>query len=497
MTRRLGLRVRLTFAMTLIFAVALVLSTAVALREVEERLIDDARSTAESLLTSHLNSIYGGVAAVGVVDANERTRFFYLDDTGRELSIDEYFQTFTGDLDVISSIDGSHQIAPGDPILGGVVGGEISAAPDSALPLDLAIDPDTGELVLPDGGRIAVVIGPTPQGQPRPIDRGDDVVAVAQTLLFSDGATLDVGVSSPLRPVTDSLDTIRGLLWVAVPILVTAIALVSWIVIGRALRPVRAISDRAKAITADNISDRVPTPEARDEIHNLASTVNEMLDRLERSHRQQRQFVADASHELRSPVAASRAQLEVARRAPSATDWSHTVNVVLAEQERLSALIDDLLALTRIDEAGVANRAQVDLDELVLAETARHPDIVTGAILRPARVVGDTTLLVRAVRNLIDNAVRHAQTTVTVTLDSDVMCATIRVDDDGPGIPEEDRETIFGRFTRLNEARTDDEGGAGLGLAIARDVARAHGGDVTVSDSPLGGAAFILTLPTV
>lgn len=500
MRARLGLRARLTIAVTTVFAIALVVSTVVVVRAVEARLVEDTRASAEAVLVSYLDSLHGGVATVGVVDPDETTRFFYLDDNGQELSTEEYFETMSTGFS-FESVAVSDDFPDGVPLgelpEGTVIeAGAISiAGQGESLPVDVEIDPDTGELILPDGELIPIVLGPTPEGAPRSIDLGDNVVAVAQTLRFPDGTTLDVGVSSPLQPVTGSLDTIRRVLWVAVPVLVLATAIISWLATSRALRPVLAVSDHARAITAENIGDRVPTPDARDEIHELAATVNAMLERLQRSQVQQRRLVADASHELRSPVAASRAQLEVARARPDAADWAATADVVLAEQERLSRLIDDLLALSRLDEAKVEVAGDVDLDEIVLEEAARHPGIASATIEAPVRIAGDATLLVRAVRNLIDNAVRHADERVSVVLGRDGAVSTIRVDDDGPGIDDADRDVVFGRFTRLDEARTRDDGGSGLGLAIAREVARAHGGDVTVGDSVLGGASFTLTVP--
>ncbi len=498
---RLGLRARLTLLVTVVFAATLTASTVVVFRVVEDRLVDDTRASAEVVLTSYLDSIYGGVATIGVVDPDETTRFFYLDEDGQELTTEEYFETLALGF-ATGTIIGSRDLPDGFPlpedvpedmtIESGVLGGSINASPTI-----IDIDPQTGEILLPDGDSVAIVLGPVPEGAPRSIDLGGGVVAVAQTLRFSDGTTLDVGVSSPLQPVTDSLDTIRQLLWVAVPVLILATAAIAWLATSRALRPVHGISDRARAITAANIGDRVPTPAAQDEIHELATTVNDMLTRLQLSQDQQRQLVADASHELRSPVTASRAQLEVARAAPDEADWVNIADTVLAEQDRLATLIDDLLALTRLDEIGIGPSEPVDLDELVLNEAARHQPTVHSRIEQPVRTTGNGTFLIRAVRNLIDNAARHAHERVEVVLAVESGLARIQVDDDGCGVDGDDRETIFGRFTRLDEARAHVDGGAGLGLAIAREVARAHGGEVTIDDSPLGGARFTLTLPIV
>ncbi len=502
MITRLGLRARLTLLVTAVFACALILSTVLVLRAVEDRLVADTRASAEGVLVNYLDSIYGGVATIGVVDPTETTRFFYLDEDGSELTIDQYFEALATGFgsETSSALTKLPDTFVPDAAtefngISGVLDAGVIVGPFEGVTVDIGVDPATGEILLPDGESVAIIVGPTPQGAPSGVEIGDDVVAVSQTLEFPDGTTLDIGVSSPLQPVTESLDTIRRLLWVAVPVLIAAIAGVTWLATSRALQPVHAISEQAQAITAVNIGQRVPAPPASDEIHELATTVNAMLDRLDRSQQRQRQLVADASHELRSPVAATRAQLEVARANPATTDWVQMVDAVLSEQEHLSTLIDDLLALSRLDEAGAGITRDLDLDELVAVEAARYPNLVQAAVDAPVRVSANTDLVARAVRNLIANAARHAVTEVVVTLGSDSATALIQVDDDGPGVSDEHHEAVFARFTRLDEARDRDHGGAGLGLAIAREVARAHGGDVTIARSHLGGARFTLSLP--
>ena len=300
----------------------------------------------------------------------------------------------------------------------------------------------------------------------------------------------------PLLAVSDGLDAVRTVLWFAVPALTAAVAAITWVVAGRALRPVRAITARTQVISASNLNDRVPVPRSHDEVHALATTMNDMLARLDDSHRQQRQFVADASHELRSPVAASRVQLEVGLANPDATDWTQTAMAVLTEQRHLGRLVDDLLALGRLDEGGVGCTADVDLDEVVTRESARTQTVpVLVDHCDPIRLVGNEQLLTRLVRNLIDNAARHTATDVHIALRRNGQTATLDVDDNGPGVPPADRDRIFQRFTRIDEARGRTDGGAGLGLAIARQVAHAHGGEVRCDDAPTGGARFSVTLP--
>ena len=388
MISRLGLRARLTIFVTVVFAAALSVTAVAALDAVEDRLVDDTRASAEAVLGSYLESITGGVATVGVVGPADSTRFFYLDSDGNEITERQYFDTIAAGFDVASAelgvddqgatlqgagssrvvvTSGASSNEPGDELLIGATTGTTTGTFGA-----IEIDPETGIVLAPGGETVVFASGPVPEGQPHRVDLGDDVVAVAQSLTFADGETIEVGVSNPLQPVTDSLDTIRQLLWFGLPALVAAIALITWLAASRALRPVDAIIGQAESITATNIHQRVPVHGANDEIHHLASTVNGMLQRLEDAQHRQHQLVADASHELRSPVAASRAQLDVARANPDTADWIATAEAVLAEQEHLGNLIDDLLTSSRLDETGAGATVDIDLDDLVVLEAARH-----------------------------------------------------------------------------------------------------------------------------
>ena len=496
----IGLRTRLTALVTLVFAVAISISSFVVVRIVERDLVADTQADTETLLNSYLDSIYGGTPTVGVVDPATRTRFFYLDDQGNEISDQEYFDALLAPLDEEMSrlLDGMFSDLQAVPIGGSVVVGpalDPNLGPVSGVEL-LQIDPLTGELLDPSGAAVTFSQGPQPAGDPHEVAVGNDAYGIAQTVTLSNGTSLAIGVSSPLQPVTDSLDTMRRFLVVAVPTLIVVIAVTTWLAASRALAPVHAITRQARAITAANIGDRPPVHAARDEIHDLAATMNDMLGRLEAAQTRQRQFIADASHELRSPVAASRAQLEVAAANPNRTDWEATAATVLVEQEHLGHLIDSLLALSRLDETGAETREDVDLDDLVAAEAARpHLTPVSADVANPVRVVADGALVARALRNLVDNAARHAAGQVTVTLHRDGDQAVIDVDDDGPGIPADQRERVLDRFTRVDEARDRQRGGAGLGLAIAREVMRVHNGELGITDSPLGGARVTMSLP--
>lgn len=493
MTRHLGLRTRLTILVTGVFALAIVVTSVVVIRTVERDLVADTEASAQRVLTNYLDGIYGGTATVGVLDSAASSRFFYLDADGKELTLREYFEAIAVGFDAPFFENDAGVFV--EPTEGVMVESGIDIFGPEVIAGAVEIDPSTGVVVDAAGSTVSFVVGPRPVGEAQPVDLGPGVIGVAQTLEFADGTTLQVGVSSPLQPVTDSLDTIRRILWFGVPLVVAAIAMATWLAASRALAPVHAITRRAGEIRAENISERVPVGAGNDEIQELARTMNDMLARLEDAQTRQRRLVADVSHELRSPVAASRAQLEVAQAAAD-PDWAATAATVLSEQEHLSRLIDDLLALSRLEEAGPTACDEVDLDEVVVEEAGRvHGLAVCAAVHTPVRVPVDRTLIVRAIRNLVENAARHAVSRVEVSLDRDGSVAVIHVDDDGGGVPVGDRERIFERFDRLDESRTRSSGGAGLGLAIVDGVVRAHHGTVSVGDSPLGGARFSLELP--
>lgn len=270
-----------------------------------------------------------------------------------------------------------------------------------------------------------------------------------------------------------------------------------WRAAGRALRPVRRIEHGLADITASDLSRRVPVPDTEDEIAGLAATVNATLDRLEGAVAQQRRFTADASHELRTPLTGLRARLELALDDPADTDLLATMQDALRDAERLHQIVDDLLALARLDSGVEPARSILDLGELVRAENRRREPRVPVAIdAQPdVMVVGNRLQLARALVNLLANADRHAESKVSVTIRSEAGNALVTVTDDGPGVPPDQRERVFDRFTRLDAARSRDAGGSGLGLPIAREIAVRHGGTLTVEDAPGGGAAFVLSIP--
>jgi signal transduction histidine kinase len=264
--------------------------------------------------------------------------------------------------------------------------------------------------------------------------------------------------------------------------------------VARTLEPVNLITERLAAITAGDSSMRVPVPEKAEEITALAETANRTLSRLEEAMERQRRFASDASHDLRSPITAMRAELEEALLAPGETDWPQTGARLLTSLDRLQNIVTDLLTLAKLDAGAPGRPGRVDLAELVAAETARpRAKRVVTALERGVIVTADRVRLARLLTNLLDNAERHAESTITVTVRRDGE-AVLEVLDDGAGIAPEYREFVFRRFTRLDASRNRDAGGTGLGLPIARQIAEAYGGTLKIEDSDTG-CRFVLRMP--
>ncbi|MER6193269.1 sensor histidine kinase [Streptomyces cyaneofuscatus] len=311
------------------------------------------------------------------------------------------------------------------------------------------------------------------------------------------GLTLTVHAGAPLAAEQEAVNTVRGAMLTGLPLLLAVVAGVTWLVTRRALRPVEGIRREMAAITAsEDLARRVPEPGSRDEIAALARTTNETLTVLEASVERQRRFVADASHELRSPIASLRTQLEVAEAHPELLDLPGAV----ADTVRLQVLAADLLLLARLDAGEKPGAARLEAGALVREEMSQRTGDRIPVTLEVAEdaayeVNGSRGQLARVIGNLLDNAQRHAEDRITVEVAADGSGVRVEVRDDGAGVPEDERERIFERFVRLDDARSRDDGGAGLGLAIARDVAARHGGTLTVHRAPEGGAAFRFWLP--
>lgn len=343
--------------------------------------------------------------------------------------------------------------------------------------------------------------GGDPVGRTTTLSDGEDAERYRVWAVSRESSTGPVTayVGGNLDAVSETVGVVRGVLAVGLPVLLLVLALSAWVAIGRALRPVEQVRQEVAAVTGAGLDRRVQVPSTADEISRLATTMNEMLDRLEAFSRRQQEFVGDASHELQGPLAGFRAELEVALADPAAADWHDVGRGLLTETQRMEGIVRDLLFLAREDAGGdLGPVSPVDLDDVVLEEVARvRPSTsveLDTAQVSAAPVRGSRGALQRLVRNLLDNAVRHAESSVTVRLALQDGGARLTVEDDGPGVPADRRQVVFDRFVRADEARTRHEGGAGLGLAIVKAIVERHGGSVSVDDAT-PGARFVVRLP--
>jgi signal transduction histidine kinase len=481
-----SLRVRTTAAAAAVTAVAVALAGWLLVRSVEDTQIGELRDRAEAQVAEVEARLEAGRAPQDAVDA----------------------AMAAGPPGFVEVVDQDGNTVAAGPTL--TVDGQQAA---------IAIEGEAGTLVDRSSGSVSVVPPPGAAGEPS----GDVVGTEPQSTRLLPPTVIStrrlerihrevdtptgrysVVAAAPVDEVARSVDAVRRGLWVGLPALVALVTLAAWRLVGRALRPVEAIRAQVDEISGTTIHRRVPEPGSGDEIGRLARTMNAMLGRLEAASTQQRRFVSDASHELRSPVAAIRADLEVALAEGGAADWPGVARAVLAEESRLEGLLADLLILASGDEeARPPAGGPVDL-AAVAREVAERPRRVPVDLVPvgagPLPVAGSGAELGRVVTNLVDNAARHARARVEVTVGrvpgpGEPTCWRLAVDDDGPGVPVGDRERVFERFTRLDDARARDAGGAGLGLAVVRSIVGRHRGVAWVEDGPLGGARFVVELP--
>ncbi len=306
-------------------------------------------------------------------------------------------------------------------------------------------------------------------------------------------------VGRPIGQVNDAVASLKRLMLTAIPVIAALLGGLIWWVVGRSLRPVEDVRRTVGAISENDLTSRVPVPDTGDEIARLVDTMNGMLDRVEGAVRRERQFVADASHELRSPLAGARALLETEDDDPAAI--AETRAETLATLARLEAVAEQMLQLASAD-GGTGERSPrrpVDLDELVLAQASRLRRTTALTIdtsgVSGGQVRGWENELGRLIENLSANAVRHATSVIRFAVIEDGDWVELVVADDGPGVPPAERERIFLRFARLDDSRTSGAGGAGLGLSIVAGIVADHGGTITVDKSDLGGARFVARLP--
>ncbi|MFE6801605.1 sensor histidine kinase [Streptomyces sp. NPDC057681] len=485
MRRRLfgSVRARATLGATLVVAVALLAAGAAVLLALRSNLTDQASSEAESSARKVAVSIATGTApaALELPDGDD-TPVQVVDGDGRLLAASEDLERIGG--------TGSSAVKPVTPPVDDD-GGDDDAGDDdggSDRHGGKGGDDDSyayGEIADDaDGGKGSATV----DGETR------DYRFASLEVKNTRQGDLTVYAGASLSAEQSAVGAALTVMLIGFPVLLGVVGAVTWLVTRRALRPVEDIRSEMSAITASqDLARRVPEPATHDEVARLARTTNETLAALETSVERQRRFVADASHELRSPIASLRTQLEVGAAHPELLD----VDGAVADTVRLQELAAGLLLLARLDAGERPGEARVDLATLAGEELSQRPAgrVAVRTHLEPVEVAGSRSQLARVVGNLLDNAQRHARSRVDIAVRAEGPWAVVEVADDGAGVPEAERERIFERFVRLDDARARDDGGAGLGLAIARDVAVRHGGALTVRSSPAGGALFELRLP--
>jgi signal transduction histidine kinase len=484
MRRRLfgSVRARATLGATLVVAVALLAAGASVLLALRSNLTDQASSEAESSARKVAVSIATGTAPAALeLPDGEDAPVQVVDGDGRLLAASEDLERISGTgssavKPVTPPVDDGGDDDGGDDDGGSDRRGGKGGDDDSYAYGEIADDAE--------GGKGSATV----DGETR------DYRFAALEVKNTRQGDLTVYAGAALAAEQSAVGTALTVMLIGFPVLLGVVGAVTWLVTRRALRPVEGIRSEMSAITASqDLARRVPEPATHDEVARLARTTNETLAALETSVERQRRFVADASHELRSPIASLRTQLEVGAAHPELLD----VDGAVADTVRLQELAAGLLLLARLDAGERPGEARVDLATLAGEELSQRPAgrVAVRTHLEPVEVAGSRSQLARVVGNLLDNAQRHARSRVDVAVRAEGPWAVVEVVDDGAGVPEAERERIFERFVRLDDARARDDGGAGLGLAIARDVAVRHGGALTVRSSPAGGALFELRLP--
>jgi signal transduction histidine kinase len=462
-----SIRFRLTILVSVLFFVTLLVVGLVVRERLQRSLENDAQVNAAEVLEGFFAS---GSQPVG---ASAITRFVFFGESGEEISPQEFERLISESINSVPS---------------GVAIGESMLFPMMEL----------GPVSFEGVTTFTPVLGDIQAtGVPQVVEFDPEAVVLASPVSVG-GLDLAVGVSSPRGPIEEAIQTTSIVGVVLLPLLTAQGAGATWMTTARALRPVEAIRQQVEQTEPGRLDVRVPKSGKSDEIDRLAGTMNDMLDRLDGAAEQQRQFISDASHELRSPITATLATVETLDLG-NEQELETATKLIIHEQRRLAGLVDDLLMLAQLDEAGPQRANDVDVDDLAITEAQRaHPCAVNVEITDACRVAGSVSLLRRCVSNLVDNATRHALSQVEITVGTTVRGeARLRVDDDGPGVPRERRGEIFERFTRLDESRQARDGGAGLGLAIAKNIAEQHDASLVVTDSPLGGARFELRFSAV
>lgn len=505
-----SVRARATAGATVVVALALVVAGAAVLLALRSSLVDQTDAQAESAARKVASELATGLSYDKLDLSDDDNPVRVLNEDGRVVAHTEELERLSGErVRDVRPEPKTPSTAPGsgdsdDPDdsddLDDAAEDKEDAAEDAAERANGAEDSDDGS----DDGSDDDSLKP---------GEIDDETRITERSATVDGETteyrfaavrvnteskgeLTVDAGAPLTTERNAVTTALTAMLIGFPVLLAVIAAVTWLVTRRALRPVDAIRGEMAAITAsEDLARRVPEPDTHDEIARLARTTNETLAALQASVERQRRFVADASHELRSPIASLRTQLEVGAAHPELLDVAGAVE----DTVRLQELAADLLLLARLDAGEKPGQGRVELAALAREELSQRPAdrVPVTTALESVEVAGSRGQLSRVLGNLVTNAQRHATARITVTTRTEGAWAVLEVADDGSGVPAAERERIFERFVRLDDARSRDEGGAGLGLAIARDVAARHSGTLTVDEAPGGGARFVLRLPQV
>ncbi|GEC08451.1 two-component sensor histidine kinase [Streptomyces spinoverrucosus] len=479
-----SVRARATLGATLVVAVALVAAGAAVLLSLYSNLTQQADAQAERSARAVAADLAGGKRYDQLSLDDDDRPVQVVDEDGRLVAASEGLERISG-----TGTDAVRPQKRTPPVREPGTGSGDADADDSDDSDDSGDDSDDSSGAALQPGEIAENASITDGSATIDGEAADYRFAGVAVEVPGQG-TFTVYAGGPLAAEQNAVSTAQTVMLIGFPLLLGVVAGVTWLVTGRALHPVEGIRREMAEITAsEDLSRRVPEPGTHDEVARLARTTNETLAALETSVERQRRFVADASHELRSPIASLRTQLEVAAAHPELLDLDGAVE----DTVRLQRLAADLLLLARLDAGERPTDTRVDLAELAREQAAGRKGVSVEA--ESLEVAGSRGQLGRVLANLLDNAQRHARSAVTVAVRREGDRAVVRVADDGDGVPEGDRERIFERFVRLDAARSRDEGGAGLGLAIARDVAARHGGTLTVHDAPTGGALFELRLP--
>ncbi|MFD4751979.1 sensor histidine kinase [Streptomyces sp. NPDC058426] len=495
-----SVRARATVAATLVVAVVLVAAGTAVVLSLRANLIDRAGADAESAARKVAARLATGTSwdALDLPDDDDEP-VQIVDGTGRVRAVSEDLESVsgTGTSGVSPSagpapsggtLDDDAHLSSGEAVIDGDRGTYRWAAIE-VKPRESEDDSGSGS-----GSGSGASGGDSEAETDDDSDSGSDSGSGAESGGDDDARTFTVFAGAPLDAADSAVRTALTVMLIGLPVLLAVVAAVTWAVTRRALRPVEGIRAELDAITGSrDLARRVPEPATHDEIAALARTTNATLAALQDAVDKQRRFVADASHELRSPIASLRTQLEVGAEHPEFLDLDGAVE----DTVRLQHLAADLLLLARLDAGERPPDRPVRLADLVAREAAEHG---LRARIEPERadgyeVRGSAPQLGRILGNLLDNARRHARSEVALALRQEGADAVVTVSDDGPGVPPAERDRVFERFVRLDDARTRDEGGAGLGLAIARDAAHRHGGSLVTGERPGGGAEFVLRVP--